>query len=791
MIRNNIRLAIRLLLRHKSITIINIIGLSFSMACVLFILLWVQQELSYDRFHPDYKQIYRVEENQFYSNPEPYHVTVTPHPSGPVWKAEIPEITRQCRITYANGLLLTHENLKFFENEVVATDSSFFNMFGFELLQGDPDAILNAPNTIVISEEIAKKYFGTTRALGKTLKVNNNDIYTVTGVMKDPPKNTVLHAKILLPWFYQEQQPFYSDSWNNNSIYTYVKLVPGTAENTINGKITEVTNMHKEGNTIAFEVMPIHRIHLHTYFGYGKSPGAILYVYIFSAVALFVLIIACINFMNMSTARSSIRVKEIGLRKVNGASKIRLVRQHLCESFVQTVIAAFLALLIVALFLHKFNELSGKDLGLSAIFTLKYMIGLLTVILVTGILAGTYPAFHLSSLQPVRAIRQQSDTRTGSGLLRKILVIFQFSLSILLISGAIIVSRQLKYMQNADLGFDKHQLVTIPLRGGLEEHYETLKNELLRNPAVKNISASIHQPLRIGTNSSNIHWQGKDPDNEMLVSFTAVDYDFAKTMGIRILSGRGFSEKYPGDLYRDSLANFLINKTLADMINKEAVVGTELSFMGTDGQIVGVMDDFHFQPLSSGVEPLAAVVFPPSLLMNMFIRVQNDNPQTVLADMEQTWNELAPDFPFEYSFVDEQIDNLYPSEQRMSKLIGIFTVIAIIIACMGLLALASFNAERRTREIGIRKAFGATEVRIVKIMLLEITRLVFISLLIGMPAAWFLARRWLEDFFYRIDLSADIFIISSVLIILFSLITILYHAIKSARMNPVEAFRYE
>ncbi|MCF8345897.1 MAG: ABC transporter permease [Bacteroidales bacterium] len=791
MIRNNIRLAIRLLLRHKSITIINIIGLSFSMACVLFILLWVQQELSYDRFHPDYKQVCRVEENQFYSNPEPYHVTVTPHPSGPVWKAEIPEITSQCRITYANGLLLTHENRKFFENEVVATDSSFFNMFGFELLQGDPDAILNAPNTIVISEEIAKKYFGTTHALGKTLKVNNARIYTVTGVMKDPPKNTVLHAKILLPWFYQEQQPFYSDSWNNNSIYTYVKLVPGTAENTINSKITEVTNLHKEGNTTAFEVMPIHRIHLHAYFGYGKSPGAILYVYIFSAVALFVLIIACINFMNMSTARSSIRVKEIGLRKVNGASKIRLVRQHLCESFVQTVIAAFLALLIVVLFLHKFNDISGKELGLSTIFTLKYMIGFLTVILVTGILAGTYPAFHLSSLQPVRAIRQQSDTRTGSGLLRKILVIFQFSLSILLISGAIIVSRQLKYMQNADLGFDKHQLVSIPLRGGLQEHYETLKNELLRNPAVKNISASIHQPLRIGSNSSNIHWQGKDPDNEMLVSFTAVDYDFAKTMGIRILSGRGFSEKYPGDLYRDSLANFLINKTLADMISKEEVVGTELSFMGTDGQIVGVMDDFHFQPLSNGVEPLAAVLFPNSLLMNMFIRVQNDSPQTVLADMEQTWNKLAPGFPFEYSFVDEQIDNLYPSEQRMSKLISIFTVIAIIIACMGLLALASFNAERRTREIGIRKAFGATEVRIVKIMLVEITRLVFISLLIGMPAAWFLARRWLEDFFYRIDLSADIFIISSVLIILVSLITILYHAIKSARMNPVEAFRYE
>lgn len=791
MIRNNIRLAIRLLLKHKNISVINIIGLSFSIACVLFILLWVQQELSYDRFHPDYKQVHRVEENQYYSNPEPYHVTVTPHPSGPVWKEEIPEITEQCRIAYANGLLLTHENRKFFENKVFSTDSSFFQMFGFELLKGDPRAVLNAPNTLVLSEETAIKYFGTVNALGKTLKVDNNEIYTVTGIMKDPPRNTVLYANVLLPWFYHEQQPFYSDSWNNNSISTYVKLAPGTADSTINTKITEVTNLHKEDNTITFETMPIHRIHLHAYFGFGKSPGAIIYIYIFSAVALFVLIIACINFMNMSTARSSIRVKEIGLRKVNGASKFRLIRQHLSESFVQTAIAAFLALLIVVLLLPKFNDISGKEVGVAVIFSWKYLTGLLVVIITTGILAGTYPAFHLSSLQPARAIRQHSDTRYGSGLLRKILVVFQFSLSILLISGAIIVSRQLHYMQNADLGFDKQQLVTIPLRGGLEEHYETLKTEMLKNPAVKNVSASIHQPLRIGSNSSNIHWQGKDPENEMLVSFTAVGYDFSKTMGIRILSGRGFSEKYPGDVYQDSIANFLINKTLADIINKEEIIGTELTFMGARGQIIGVMNDFHFKPLSSGVEPLAAVVFPPSLLMNMYIRVQHNNPKTLLADMEQAWNEMAPDFPFDYNFVDEQIANLYPAEQRMSRLIAIFTVVAIIIACMGLLALASFNAERRTREIGIRKTFGASEPGIVKIMIMDISRLIMISLLIGLPASWFLARRWLEDFFYRIDLSIDIFLIAAILIILFSLMTILYHAIKSARMNPVDALRYE
>lgn len=803
MIRNNIRLALRLLLKHKNITIINIIGLSFSMACVLFILLWIQQELSYDRFHPDYRQIYRVEENQYYSNPEPYHVNVTPHPAGPAWKEEIPEITEQCRIAFSGGLLLNHDDTKFYENDVIATDSSYFRMFGFELLHGDPGAVLNEPNTIVLSEEIARKYFATDQAIGKVLKVDNDALYTVTGVMKDPPENTVLPAKILLPWSYREQQNFYSESWRNNAIYTYVKLIPGTADSTINNKITEVTNLHKEDNTITFEVNPIHRIHLHSYFGFGKSPGAILYVYIFSAVAIFVLIIACINFMNMSTAKSSLRAKEIGLRKVNGASKQRLVRQHMSESFVQTAISAFLALLLVVLLINKFNDISGKEVGLAEVFSWKYIAGLLLVTLFTGTLAGLYPAVHLSSLQPARAIRQQNDTRTGSGMLRKILVVFQFSLSILLISGALIVSRQLHYMQNADLGFDKYQLLTIPLQGGLAAHYETLKDEVLKNPGIESVSASTDQPFRIGSNSSNIDWQGKDPENEVLVSFTAVDFDYATTMKIRMDAGRDFSANYRGDLYQDTVANWLINKTMADIIARDLpaagtasggmdqVVGMTLRFMGIEGQVVGVMDDFHFKPLSNEVEPLVVAAFPPNYLMNMIVRLRIGDVQPVLQDLESTWNALVPDFPFEYRFVDEEIDNMYRSEQRMSSLIGIFTFVAILIACMGLFALASFNAERRTREIGVRKTFGASEGIIVRIMLMDITRLVLISLAIGLPSTWFLARWWLRDFYYRIDLTPGIFLVSSLLIVLVSLVTILYHALRSARLNPATALRYE
>jgi hypothetical protein len=376
-------------------------------------------------------------------------------------------------------------------------------------------------------------------------------------------------------------------------------------------------------------------------------------------------------------------------------------------------------------------------------------------------------------------------------------------------------------MQNADIGFDKHQLLTIPMQGGLAAHYETLREEIRKHPGIESVSASTDQPFRIGSNSSNIDWQGKDPDNEVLVSFTAVDFNYATTMKIRMISGRDFSEEHRGDLYQDTIANWLINATMANMIAKdiygdkdqtvdqevkadqdlkagrgqingqEEIVGMTLRFMGIEGQVVGVMDDFHFKPLSNEVEPLVAAAFPANYLVNMIVRLRNNNVQPVLQDMEATWNSLVPNFPFEYSFVDEEIDNMYRSEQRMSSLIGIFTFVAIVIACMGLFALASFNAERRTREIGVRKTFGASEATIVRIMLADITRLVLFSLAIGLPATWLLARRWLQDFYYRIDLSADIFLFSTLLIILVSLATILYHALRSSRLNPVTALQYE
>ncbi len=791
MMRKNLKIAFRLLLKHKSTSFINIIGLSISLACALFILLWVQHELSYDRFHPDYKSIGRVEEDQHYDRPEPYHVNVTPVPAGPVFLEEIPEIEEQCRISWSGGLLLKYEDKKFFEDNVIATDSSFFNMFGVSLVNGNSFSILNEPNTMVISQEIAKKYFGQEEAIGQSLEVNNGEIYTITGIMQNMRKNSIVQADILLPWTYRDSQMYNNSDWSNNSISTFIKIGEGVADTLINNKLTSVADSHKPENTIDFMFAPIHRIHLHSYFGFGKPPTAVIYIYIFSAIAIFVLLIACINFMNMSTAQSSLRAKEIGLRKVNGASRKQLVAQYLSESFLQTFISIVLSLIIVLLLLNKFNEISGKNLTIPDLLNIKYLVGLIGVLIFTGLLAGSYPALYLSSLQPARAIKDHSENRSGSGLLRKILVVFQFSLSILLIAGSIIISRQMNYMKNADLGFNKEHLINVPLRGGLNTKYSILKNELLKKPGVEYISASMQEGYRIGSNSSSINWPGKDPEQQIIVSFNAVDYDFINSMGINISEGRSFSEEYPADKYQDTTANYIINTTLAEMIESDDIINMNISFMGIHGQIVGIMEDYHFSSLRDKIEPLAIIPIDPDYFTTMLVRLKSENIDNTLKMMENVWGEVVPDYPFEYSFVDEEIDDMYRAEERMGRLIALFTIVAVIIACMGLFALASFTAERRTREIGVRKSFGANDLNISWMMIRDFTVLIIISLLFALPGVWLLASRWLKDFSYRIDLEADIFIFAALVSIVVSVLTTLYHAIKSSRINPVLALRDE
>ncbi|MEN8201634.1 MAG: ABC transporter permease [Bacteroidota bacterium] len=788
----HLKQTLRLLFKEKRITIINIIGLSISLACALFMLLWVQHELSYDRYHIDFDRLYRVEEDQYYSNAEPYHVNVTPWPSGPVWKDEVPEIEEQCRLAFQGGHLFTEGENKFFEDGIVVVDSSFFDMFTFRFKYGNKEGVLREPNTMVITEELATKYFGDTDPLGRSIQVNQDQHFTISAVIEDPPSNSILGFKVLFPWNYVISHGNYSESWYNNSIMTLVKLQEGALDSIVGRKITDVTNIYKEGNTIDFMVAPFSRIHLHSYFGFGRSPGAILYVYIFGAIAFFVLLIACINFMNLSTARSSIRAKEIGLRKVNGASRLQLVRQYLTESFVQTLISVVVAFLIVLALLNKFNHISGKNIEPSGLFAVQFLMGILGVLVVTTLMAGSYPAMYLSALRPVRAIREQNNQRTGSGLLRKILVVFQFTLAVILITGAMVATRQLTFMRNAELGYNKHDLVHIALRGNLNQEYETLKQKFMEHPGVLNTTASMQAPYHIGSNSSNINWEGKDPELDVLVSFTGVHHNFTETMGITLRSGRDFSDAYPSDMYNsDTLANFIINSTLANIIDKEEIAGMNLTFMGIHGQVVGLMEDYHFKSLGDEIEPMALAPLPAEMLQHMVVRLTPDQSQAALGFMQEKWEEMLPQYPFEYTYVEEVIDNMYRGEERMAILLKIFTVVAMIIASMGLFALASFTAQRRTKEIGIRKSMGAMEHQITLMMIRDFSLYVLISLVIALPAVWFIANRWLKEFSFRIELKPDLFLLTALVTTLVAILTVLYHAFRSARTNPVEALHYD
>jgi putative ABC transport system permease protein len=399
---STLKQSLRILFKEKRITLINITGLSVSLACSLFMFLWVTDELSYDRFHHDYKQLYRVEEDQYYSGKEPYHVIVTPFVSGPVWKNEIPEITEQCRMAWMSGQLFRNGDQKFFEDNIIAADSSFFDMFNFPFKYGNGDQVLRKPGSMVLTEEVADRYFGNENPLGKTILVNGEEPYTVEGVLQKLPHNTEVGFNVLVHWDAIKTNGWYSESWGSNSIRTFVRLGKGSVDTVVNRKLTEVTDRHKENNTIDYMVAPLHRIHLHSYFGYGDSPGAILYVYIFAAVALFLLLIACINFMNLSTARSSIRAREIGLRKTIGASRGHLVKQHLFESFVQTLISVTLAFLLVLLFLGRFNLISGKEIEPLHLLKPGFVIGLLIILVLTTLLAGSYPALYLSGMKPWR-----------------------------------------------------------------------------------------------------------------------------------------------------------------------------------------------------------------------------------------------------------------------------------------------------------------------------------------------------------------------------------------------------
>lgn len=792
MFRNYLITAIRTIFRQKGFSLINILGLAFGLACALLILLWVQDELSYDRFHENADRLYRVEEDQFYSG-RVYHVNVTPYPSGPVWKEEIPEIEEACRWQWPSGMLFNYGDNTFYEGGCVAVDSSFFNMFSFDLLRGDQSTLLSEPWSAVLTEETSEKYFGDENPVGKVLTVNNKYQFTVTGVMASIPKNSILNFDILVPFSYMHETGQYQDHWGSNSIRTYVMLHEEANADSVNAKLTRVVKQHNEGTTTEFMVAPFTGIHLHAYGGYGHRPGAIVFVYIFAAIALFVLLIASINFMNLSTARSANRAREIGLRKTAGANRGAIIIQFFGESVLLAFISLLFALLIVSSILPVFNTVSGKELDFNSLLSVRFILSMLIVTLVAGLISGIYPAMYLSAFRPIRVLKGDLSSGMKSGRMRKILVVVQFTLSVFLIISTVVVYRQLNYMKSKDLGYDREHLFYINMRGDIKENYYTLKEALLRDPAVLGVTASGHQPHRIGSNSGGANWDGKDPELEVLIGYNPVDFDYIETMKIEMAHGRPFSKEFPGDLHRDTIANFLINEEVARIMEVENPVGHSFSFWNIHGQIIGVMKNWHYHSVRTKIEPLVLVTTTTDWWLSyLVVRIAPGDISKTMKGIEETWNEVIPAYPFDYEFVDEDLDRMYRAEERLGKLLKYFTILAIIIACLGLFGLASFTAEQRTREIGIRKVMGSRVRSVILLLSREFTILVLFSCILAIPAAWYVLKHvFLQNFEYRTSLVWWVFAAAAVAALGIALLTVSYQAARAALTNPAEALRYE
>ncbi len=789
MIKNFFKIAFRNISRHKVFTFINVTGLAIGLAASLLILLWVQDELSFEKFNVNGSDIYRVEEDQFYSGRR-YHVTVTPHPSGPEWMQKIPEIKEQTRYFRLPRTLFRYNDKVFFESSVVAADSGILRMFTFPVITGDPLTALSSPNSIVLTEKLAGKYFGDENPIGKALTLENNIQFLVSAVVKDPPRNSMFQFDALIPYSFLKTMGMIDDNWGSNSIFTFVMVQKGADRDAVNKKLTDVVLDHNPETTTKFSLFPLFDIHLHGQFGFYETNGPVIALTIFSLIAVFIILIACINFINLSTAKASSRGKEIGIKKVAGADRSSMIIQFLLESLLLVALAMLIAIVLVGLSLNIFNTVSGKSFVPGDLMHSRFIVSFIVVGLIAGLVSGLYPALYLSSFRPAAVLKGETVTGKGHGRFRKILVVVQFTLSILIAISAIFMYKELKFLQNKDLGFDKDKLISIPMPDAMKSKYHSLKTELLKEPLVSGVTASTWNPVNIGSNSGGADWDGKDPDKQVLIGTCGIDYDYLKTLDISIVSGRDFSRDYVSDMAHDTTGNFLINEEVAKIMDVGDPVGKNFRFMGLRGKIVGVMKNFNFKGADQPIEPLAFALSDLGYLRVILVRLTGDIPSS-LKSVEKVWKDVVPEYPLEYTFVDQDYDNLFRAQMRLTGLLKYFTILALIIACLGLYGLSSYSAERRTNEVGIRKVMGAGSLDVMYTLSREFLTLVLISLVIAIPLGWIIVEKLLKQFAYRINLNIVVFAAIALGAIFIALFTVSFQAYRASGTNPAEALKVE
>jgi putative ABC transport system permease protein len=791
MIKNFFTIAIRNIFKHKVTSFINVTGLAVGLATSLLIILWVQDELSFERFNKDADNIYRVEEDQFYSGAR-YHVTVTPYPSGPVWKQQIPEIEEQTRVhPWLPRMLFRQGDKIFFESSIVGADSTFLNLFTLPLLAGDKTSALSEPHSILLTEKLALKYFGEKNPVGKTITLENRYQLMVTGVLKKLPKNSMFSFEAVIPFSFLKEIGLMYDGWGSNSYFTFVRLQKGADIKAVNKKLTDIVVEHDPKITTKFLLFPLLDIHLHQQFGFTETKGPVIVVFVFILIAIFVLLIACINFINLSTARASSRGKEIGIKKVSGADQMSLIMQFMLESLLLVAAALVLALILVGLSLNIFNTVSGKSFSLSDLLQTKFILSLITVGLIAGIVSGIYPALYLSSFKPVVVLKGESVSGRGHGKMRQVLVVVQFTLSMLIGIASIFMFQQLKFMLEKDLGFNKNNLIGILMVDNMRKEYYSLKSELLKETLIQGVTASLWNPVMMGSNSGGASWEGKDPDKNVLIGTNTIDYDYLKTMQMELVSGRDFSRDYPSDIARDTTGNFLVNEEVVKLMNIGDPVGKSFRFMGLNGRIIGVMKNFHFKGADQPIEPVAFALTDTSSLRMILIRLTPSDIPGSLKTVEKKWKEIVPEYPLQYNFIDQDYENQFRTLIRLTGLLKYFTILTVIIAALGLYGLSSYSAERRTNEVGIRKVMGAGSLTVMYTLAKEFLVFVLIAIMISVPLGWYIVGKLLHQFAYRIDIDPFVFAGISAGAVVIAILTVSFQAYKATGINPAEALKIE
>lgn len=787
MLKNYFKIAWRNLLRNKAFSAINIFGLAVGMASAILILLWIQNEVNYDRFHEKQDRIYQAW-NQAILSGETSSWAITPKVLAKTLKNDFPEVEKVTRVNWPSTYLFSIGDKRLTVKGNIV-DPDFLNIFSFPLLKGNPKTVLGDVNSIVLTQKLAKKLFGDQDAMGKTIKLDNKDNFTVTGILKDIPTNSRFNFEYLLSWAYLKQFGGDDEFWGNNSTLTYVLLKPNASLASIAPKIKNLRAKYdKDDPKGEMFLYPISRWRLYSIFKNGiEEGGRITYVKLFGLTAIFILLIACINFMNLSTARSEKRAKEVGIRKVVGAKKASLIVQFIGESILLAFIAGILAIIIAQITLPAFSRITGEELGID--FTgINFWVAGLAFVLLTGVTAGSYPAFFLSSFKPVAVLKGTFKKANALITPRKILVVLQFTFAILLIICTVVVKQQIDYAQNRDSGYNKKDLIYHFLTGDLDKNYALIKNELLANGIAASVSKTS-APLTEGwSNTWGFEWPGKDPNDKTVIDRYSADEDLAVTAGFQFVKGRDFNLKaYPAD----STA-VILNESAVKVMNLKSPVGQIIKDNGVDWHVVGVIKDFILQ---SPYEPMSPMVIEGGKsdffnVVHIKLNSKNETAQN-LKNAELIFKKYNSEYPFEYHFIDEEYAKKFEDEKRIGVLAGTFSGLTIIISCLGLLALATYMAENRIKEIGVRKVLGASVASITALLSKDFLILVVISFFIASPIAWWAMNEWLKDYTYHIEISWWIFILAGTLAVLIALLTVSFQAIKAALANPVKSLRTE